>query len=61
MMTQIDQEGWDTRLLKEIVSFRKYKSIALSPGENNHTTVNRFKRPIITTKGWDIQVQWTDR
>ena len=61
MIAQVDQDGWDTGLLEEIVSFRKDDSIALSPGENSNATVNGFKRPVITTKGWDVQVKWADQ
>jgi hypothetical protein len=43
MMAQVDQDGWDTGLLHEVISFRKDDSIALSPGENSDATVNGFK------------------
>ena len=56
-LEQVDSDGWDTDLLSEISHF------ALTPmypfrRKIIHFRVNTTEKTIITTKGWDIQMQW---
>ena len=59
LMSQVDDDSWDTGLLKEIVSFGRDSSIAISKSHGS-VTVNGLIKPIITTKRWDVQVLWID-
>ena len=59
LMSQVDDDGWDTGILKEVVSFRRDPEIAVSK-ENGSVHINGIARPVITTKGWDVQVSWID-
>ena len=59
LMTQVDDNGWDTGVLKEIVSFRRDAKIAIDK-DNGSILVNGISKPVITTKGWDVQVLWID-
>ena len=62
LVEQVDNDGWDSGLLKEIIAFRSNPDIAVQKGENSHTTsLNGTQRPVITTKGWDVQVKWEDQ
>ena len=57
---QVDEYGWDSGLVDEIVSFRKDEEVAIPKGERSVVQVNGITKPVITTKGWDIQIRWTD-
>ena len=35
--------------------------MAILKGEKACTNVNRIQSPVITTKGWDVQVKWIDQ
>ena len=59
LMTQVDDNGWDTGVLKEIVSFRRDDKITIHK-DNGSIIVNGISKPVITTKGWDVQVLWID-
>ena len=56
-----DEEGWDTGLLEEIINFRKDDDIAVKVEDGFREISNGDKVPVITTKGWDVQVRWTDK
>ena len=60
MVDQVKSNDWDASLFDEVISARKDEGIALKGGEEAFTIVNGVKRPIITTKGWSIQVRWKD-
>lgn len=60
MVEQLDPEGWDKGLLKEIISVRKDSNVAISGDEDAFATLNGIRRPIITTKGWDVHILWHD-
>ena len=60
LMEQVDEYGWDSDMLKEIVGYRFDPTVAIQPGDDAFTELNGIKRPVITTKGWDIQVRWDD-
>lgn len=62
LMAQVDGDGWDCGILEEIVSFRKDEAVAIPRGEERATaTVNGIQKPVITTKGWDVEVKWRDQ
>ena len=61
LLQQVDNEGWDTGILKEIVAFRSDPDVAVLRDDTSaHAALNGIKRPVITTKGWDVQVRWED-
>ena len=60
MVDQVKSNDWDASLFDEVISARKDERIALKSGEEAFTKVKGIKRPIITTKGWSIQVRWKD-
>ena len=60
LMSNVDQDGWDTGLFKEVIGFRRDPTIAIPVGDEAFTIVNNRKKPVITTKGWEVQVLWND-
>ena len=59
-MEQVDEYGWDSSMMKEIIGSRSDPNEAIQIGDEAFTLLNGMKRPVITTKGWDIQVRWDD-
>ena len=55
---QVDNDGWYTGLLYEILSFRYDPNTYINKGDDEFTRVNNIDNLVITTKGWDVQVQW---
>ena len=60
LLNQADNDGWDTGILEEIVDMRKDDDVAIPMSEGHITTASGQQRPVITTKGWDVQVRWND-
>ena len=61
LLAQADNDGWDCGLLEEIIDMRKDEDIAVNRKDGNITMANGVIRPVITTKGWDVQVRWIDK
>ena len=61
LMQQVDSDGWDCGLLEEIIDFRKDSRIAVPVSSGFVNTTSGQKRPVITTKGWDLKVKWKDQ
>jgi hypothetical protein len=61
LFNMADDDGWDTGLLEEIIDFRKDDSIAIKIDDGFKEMSNGDKVPVITTKGWDVQVRWSDK
>ena len=61
LFNMADEEGWDTGLLEEIIVFRKDNVIAVKVQDGFREMSNGEKVPVITTKGWDVKVRWTDK
>lgn len=59
-MEQVDEYGWDSSMMKKIIGSRSDPNDAIQIGDEAFTLLNGMKRPVITTKGWDIQVRWDD-
>ena len=57
MVEQVDSNDWDATLLDEILAFRRDSNTSGMQGPDAFTTVKGRKRPVITTKGWDVQVK----
>ena len=57
LVDQVDYQGWDTVILEEISDFRCDLDVAIPTGEQSHVNVNRIQSPVITTKGWDVQIK----
>ena len=60
MVEQVDSNDWNASLLDEILGVQKDNITSIKQGPDAFTTVNCRKRPVITTKGWDVQVKWMD-
>ena len=60
MVEQVDSNNWDATLLDEILAVRRNGDTSVMKGSDAFAIVKGRKRPIITTKGWDIQVRWKD-
>lgn len=74
LFNQADDDGWDCGLLDEIIDIRKDDKVAVSRDDgyvtidgkpvdiqDGHiTSSNGNIIPVITTKGWDVQVRWKD-
>ena len=57
-MSNVDEEGFNTGLLEEIVDHqRKESAIGISDG---FVMSGSVKKPVITTKGWNLKVKWKD-
>ena len=59
-LQNVDGDGCDTGLLYEIVSFISDLNVAIHKGDDTFNRVNTIEKLVITTKGWDIQVQWSE-
>ena len=59
-MSQVDDDGYDTGLFREIVDVCKDPKVAIVLGENAFTYFNGIRKPIITTKGWEFLVKWKE-
>jgi hypothetical protein len=58
LYSQTDDEGNSTGLLHEICDHRKSdKAIKIADG---FVTSGSTPKPVITTKGWDMKIQWKD-
>jgi len=58
ILSNVDNEGFNTSLLHEIVDHqRKESAIGVADGFVMAGTTNK---PVITTKGWNLKVEWTD-
>ena len=57
-MSNVDEEGYDVGWINEIIDHRK-KDMALSASEGFVITGTTSK-PVVTTKGWDLQIRWKD-
>jgi hypothetical protein len=53
----VDPEGWSHTIFKFIINHRFNKKVTA-----NHTYVNKDGKtvPLMTTAGWELEVQWTD-
>ena len=54
---QVDANGWDTGVLNETMDFRSNQEVDILQVEYAMVEVNGINKPVITTKGWDVQVQ----
>ena len=61
LIDQVDEQGWDTKILEEIVAFRHDSYVAIPTREQAYTNVNRIQLPIITKKGLNAQIKWRDQ
>ena len=59
-VNQVKSDDWDAILFDEIFSARKDENITVEKGERGFTMVDGIRKPIITTKGWNIQIKWKD-
>ena len=60
LLTQVDEQGWDTGIFNEIIDVRKDELIAIPIGPTSTISLNGRDKPIVTTKGWDILIKWKD-
>jgi hypothetical protein len=61
LLNQADGDGWDTGLLEEIIDIRKDEEVAVPIKDGYVATQSGQEKPVITTKGWDVQVRWQDQ
>ena len=59
LFNQVDDDGYDVGLVKEIIGHWKEIGNAIDASEGTYVN-NGVKRPVITTKGWSMHVQWSD-
>ena len=60
MVDQVKSNDWDVSLFDEIVCATKDEKTVIKKGEGAFTMVDGIKTPIITNKGWNIQIKWKD-
>jgi hypothetical protein len=58
--SQVDDEGRNFSLLKEIGDHRKDDKVALAKEESYTISANGNHVPKRTTKGWQLQIEWKD-
>ena len=58
LMGNIDDQGYDVGWIDEILDHRKRDTALLA--SEGYVMSGTKKKPVITTKGWEIQVQWKD-
>ena len=61
IMNQVDADGYDVGIFDEIISHRCNEEVAIMPGIDAETNINGITKPVITTKGWDLQIRWKDQ
>ena len=61
LLEKVDGDGWCTGLLSEIVSFFSDPNVSIQKVDYAFTRFNTIENPVITTKGWDVQVQLEDQ
>ena len=57
---QLDDQGYDTSFIKEICGYRIDRKAAVPKDRAFVTSANGRKKPVITTKGWSLNVRWMD-
>ena len=58
LYSQVDEDGHNTGVMHEICDHRKSdKAVHISDG---HITTGSTPKPVITTKGWELQIKWKD-
>ena len=60
MQDQVKSNDWDVGLFDEIISTKKDVKTAVEKGEGVSTKVSGISKPIITTRGWSVQIKWKD-
>ena len=60
LLDQISSNDWVASLYDEIILVKKDDKVAINKGQGTFITVNGFKRPVITAKGWSVQVKRKD-
>jgi hypothetical protein len=58
ILSQADEDGNNYGILEEIVEHRR-RDCAV-PMSEGYTLVGTNRKPVITTKGWDLKVRWSD-
>ena len=59
-LDQVGSNDWDASLFEIIISSQKDDKLGVGKGEEAFTIGNRLEKPIITTKGWNIQIRWKE-
>ena len=57
-MSNVDEEGFDIGWIDEIIDHRRKDTVLSTP--EGFVTTGTTTKPVITTKGWDLQVRWKD-
>ena len=60
IFSQVDSEGRQQLILCEMIDHRKNEKVAIPSEQGTTTTKGGQQRPIITTKGWELKLQWAD-
>lgn len=61
LFDEIDGEGYQYHHVQDILDHRKDESIAVSKEDGYFITTNGQRRRVITTKGWEFLVKWSDQ
>lgn len=60
ILSQVDDDGFSTRLLDAVIDYRKDSSLAVSQADQHVYTQSGQRRMRKTTVGWDLLVKWKD-
>ena len=58
LLSNVDKEGYDVGWIDEVIDHQKNHT-ALSTSEG-YVTSGMTNKPVINTKGWNLQVRWKD-
>ena len=59
MLDQVVSNDWDASMFDEVISVRKGHDV-INRSNGAFVKVNGLQRPVITTKGWSVEVRWKD-
>ena len=57
MISKQDEEGQDLGILDEVIGVGTDPKVVIQTDENSHTVINGRKKPVITTKGVDVEIK----
>ena len=60
IMSQVDSNGYDVGLFREIIDVRVDWNVAIPKGDAGFVYMSGRNKPVITTKGWEFLIQWSD-
>ena len=61
LLEQVDSDRWKNGVQYEIVSLCSVINVVIQRLDDTFSRANTIAKPVINTKGWDVQVQWANK